>query len=96
MLSRASCTDKTWSDRTCGLYCMDTKPNGGSILELCRIHGDGTLEYTCNLQNYTGCTVQPDGPWDIVLRQHQLPASGASAPLDVNPTRMSTGTLVRH
>lgn len=89
IISRGSCTDKSWSDVGCGLYCLQYSGSGSSLAPC---DGGGVSGWTCDPGETTDCSERPLDEWDIVLRDDQLPPSGVSAPVDINPTGTVTPT----
>ncbi|KAK4548902.1 hypothetical protein LTR36_008675 [Oleoguttula mirabilis] len=85
MFSRASCTDESWADSSCGKYCLDSADQGGGqYITACVAGGP----FTCGL-NTTLCMDDTDtfdivGDTTIRLRDFQL-GQAQTAAVELSP-----------
>lgn len=83
IISRGSCTDKTWTSDSCPRYCTD-QPSGGVTLMPCNAWG---RVFSCTWGN---CSKEDlfsvNGGSAIMLRDHQVASLGLPAAITVGAT----------
>ncbi|KAF2761860.1 hypothetical protein EJ05DRAFT_535187 [Pseudovirgaria hyperparasitica] len=94
VISRGSCSDKSWADASCATACQDDNADGGMALTSC---GSGTdHKYACGFN--TVCT---DSNWftldnmtDLILRPSQVSAAVVALGTAFhNPTTSSNSSI---